>query len=86
MDELTAFLEARLTEDEKAARTGDLPEEVWGARGWHDPELVLSECRTKRRLVLYATTQLDESHGFDVLKLLALPWSARTDYRQEWRT
>ncbi|MHA7279563.1 DUF6221 family protein [Arthrobacter sp. MDT2-2] len=84
MNDLAAFVDARLTEDEKAARVGTLPEEVWGARGWYDPERVLAECRAKRGLVRYAAASLDESQGTDVLRLLALPWAGHSDYRADW--
>ena len=85
MDQLAAFVEARLSEDEKAARTGTLPEEVWGARGWYEPERVIAECRSKRRLMRYASSQLDEPQGTEVLRLLALPWAGHGDHLPEWK-
>jgi hypothetical protein len=85
MNELADFLDARITEDEKAARVGNLPEEVWGARGWYDPERVLAECRSKRKLIDYVSAGLDESDGLAVLRLVALPWAGHTAYRQDWR-
>lgn len=85
MDQLAAFVEARLSEDEKDARTGTLPEEVWGARGWYDPERVITECLSKRRLIRYARSQLDASQGAEVLRLLALPWAGHRDHLPEWK-
>ena len=85
MNEIAAFLDARITEDEKAARTGTLPEEVWGARGWYEPARVLSECEAKRRLLQFALADLGEPHGSSVLKLLAGPWAGHGGYRPEWK-
>lgn len=85
MNELAAFLDARITEDEKAARVGNLPEEVWGARGWYDPERVLAECRSKRRIIDYASAGLDEVEGLAVLRLVALPWAGHSDFGAAWK-
>ena len=60
-----------------------------------DPARVLAECDAKRRIVEHeravnhgekqmydVTFSLDSS---DVLRLLALPYAAHVDYREEWR-
>lgn len=86
MNDIAAFLDARITDDEKAARRGSLPEEVWGVGGWYDPQRVLAECRAKRALLRYAVAELDAPQRSEVLGLLALPWAGHADYRSEWRT
>ncbi|MDQ0736128.1 DUF6221 family protein [Arthrobacter agilis] len=84
MNDIAAFLDARITEDENAARRGSLPEEVWGVGGWYDPQRVLAECRGKRELLRYAVAELGASQRSDVLRLLALPWTGHVDYRATW--
>ncbi|WP_104181415.1 DUF6221 family protein [Arthrobacter sp. B0490] len=85
MDDIAAFLDARITEDENAARRGSLPEEVWGVGGWYDPQRVLAECEGKRELLRYAVMELDTRHSAGVLRLLARPWAGHAEYRAEWR-
>ncbi len=86
MNDIAAFLDARITDDERAARRGSLPEEVWGVGGWYDPQRVLAECRAKRALLRYAVAELDAPQRSEVLGMLAFPWAGHADYRAEWRT
>lgn len=96
MDDLTAFLTARLDEDEAAARAA-MP--TGGRRnGKMTQRRVLADIEAKRRIVAefeqvhvdYRTahTPTLEGQRLGLLKavaVLALPFADHADYREEWR-
>ena len=47
-----------------------------------DPERVVAECETKRRIIQRA--QVSAEHMDDILRLLGLPYADHRDYRAEW--
>lgn len=93
MDDLIAFLNARLDEDEAEAKAAanalnrhiecDPDNAAHIAR--HDPARVLREVAAKRAIVERYAKAPDWAGGEDV-RLLAAVWSDHPDYRQEWRT
>jgi hypothetical protein len=129
MDDLVAFLRARLDEDEQVARATPYPwpwaededevGHVW-AEGLNlvvkdaypenarhiarwDPARVLAEVEAKRRILDEVVPEVDgmderingewgigsiaedDYASVPLLKLLALPYAAHPDYREEWR-
>ena len=48
----------------------------------YDPARMLAECETKRRVIGLGEK---DSYWDDVLRLLALPYTAHPDYHQEWK-
>lgn len=99
MSALTAFLLARIAEDETVAREGAACDDddhagIWsGDIGWDDLPVmtihsarVLAECDAKRRIV-----NLDEMDGgaddghVHALRCLATIYADHPDYREEWR-
>lgn len=100
MNDLVAFITARLDEDEQAALSA---EHAHPPVGWlityhaeamhsirHDPARVLREVEADRRIIeRYEQMKADgESHWFliyDVIKLRALPHADHPDYDESWR-
>lgn len=99
MDDLIAFLRARL--DEREARAGlhdrdcvtldDTFEGTTDPCDCPEPAFVLADVAAKRRILDF----IDEDPPFldggswayldPILRLLALPYADHPDYRQEWR-
>lgn len=102
---LVSFLLARISEEEAAALDsrgcyhGDgeppRPEAVHVSEAFaafvlaHDPDRVLTECVTKRRIIKLlnhphwsGSTEERES----LLRLLAMPYAGHPAFREEWRT
>lgn len=94
MDDLIAFLKARLDDRERSikARLYQYP----------DPEVALAEVGVQRKLIDQAEREINgaPSRAYDhesevertraalwgeVLLLLALPYADHPDYREEWR-
>lgn len=99
--DLVAFLLARIAEDEDRARDFEhsialAKNGTYGRGGietWQGswsaaerlgflPDRVRAECDAKRRIV--EEFDATEDHGY-LCRLLALPYAAHPDYRQEWR-
>ncbi len=59
----------------------------------HDPARVLAECDAKRRIIerwvhqaeIHLQVDLEQTHGWWTLCLLALPYADHPHYRPEWR-
>lgn len=93
MDELIAFLRARLAEDEKAAHAWlpfgnpDAADREHIAR--HDPARVLADVAAKRAIVRACAHNLEfEEYGYTLaertLRALAQPYSEHEDYKPHW--
>ncbi|MHA7284197.1 DUF6221 family protein [Arthrobacter sp. TMS2-4] len=86
MDELAAFILARITDDlEVLAGAGVIPVQVG--------ERLLTECEVKRRLVGHVQSvdwayepAGDQDYRGKILELLALPWAAHPAYNPDWAT
>ncbi|MHA7239579.1 DUF6221 family protein [Arthrobacter sp. TMS1-12-1] len=86
MDELAAFILARVTDDlEVLAGAGVMPVQVG--------ERLLAECEVKRSLVGHVQSidwayepAGDQDYMRTVLELLALPWAAHPAYNPDWAT
>jgi hypothetical protein len=86
MDELAAFILARINDDlEVLAGAGVMPVQVG--------ERLLAECEVKRRLVAHVQSidwayepAGDQDYMRRVLELLALPWAANPAYNPDWAT
>jgi hypothetical protein len=99
--EIAEFLLARIAEDEAVARAArgavdalpvgegysevKLPEVFDHVARW-DPARVLAECEAKRRIVGIHQEPAEWQLVSDMtLRVLALPYADRNDYRPEWR-
>lgn len=99
-DDLIAFLDARLDEDETAAYAADLnPDSATPVAGY-DPARVLRETSAKRRILAEHPSVLGPGwcstcdvpadvkgsiHGCTTLRLLAATYSTHPNYREEWK-
>lgn len=97
-DDLAAWLLEQLARDEQAARA--LPNAIGGLQSRFSPAKLVADCEAKRRIVndiVPAVDKMDEAIAIewgggaadgtadDLLQLLALPYSDRPGYRDEWR-
>lgn len=95
---LTAFLLARIAEDEERAQfvhtqQGQIGDHQPASDGyqWHDeydilyvpPARVLAESEAKRRIVEWMCAWQADVRD-EGLRLLALPYADHPDYREEW--
>jgi hypothetical protein len=80
-------------QDEEVLALGEAPaaniEGIASHVARHDPEQVLREVETKRKIVAYLTDgvaryEFGSYLAHDLLNLLALPDSTHPDYQQEW--
>jgi hypothetical protein len=94
MDDLTAFINARLDEDEAAAKKAiELGAGVWSLAphfhtARHSPARVLREVAAKRAILrLYDNPKASAHVSGLVLAMvhIAAVWSDHPDYRAEWR-
>jgi hypothetical protein len=89
MADIIEFLEARITEDEAAARQGLDSGEGSGPFGCFDPVRVLAECTAKRKilenvpLVTDVPTAIGGTSEY-VLMCLASVYSSHPDYQEGW--
>jgi hypothetical protein len=95
---LTAFLLARIAEDEERAQFvarqigAQKPFEPW-LLSWHDeydllciePSRALAECEAKRKIVEWAETSSGEWYWESVLNPLAAVYADHPDYDENWR-
>ncbi|GIE35914.1 hypothetical protein Ait01nite_089590 [Actinoplanes italicus] len=96
MDDLNAFLRARLDEDEHRIRQaaedyfygdghGDAVNRWFDRWSPQNPDGMLTEINAKRRM-LEEAVRLERYDGqFEFLELLALPYAEHPNYRPEWR-
>ncbi|MDT9688182.1 DUF6221 family protein [Streptomyces sp. P9(2023)] len=100
MDDLIAFLRARLDEDEQTARAASdgwylydpeqaiafVPVEDTQHIARHTPARVLAEVDAKRRILndLWGGPDHEDMWAHHI-RLLALPYADHPDYRDEWR-
>ena len=96
--DLVRFVEARIAEDEAAARQVVAPMPISGLVTVHlsssnavvglqiDPARVLRQCEAFRRIVARAQQMdmVESEWGVGILRALASAWSDHPDYRQEW--
>ena len=91
---ITEFLEARITEDEREAGSGweRLGETRWErdnyGRNHLTPTAVLAECAAKRAIIARREDALDTYAGTlvieDAIRALAAIYKDHPDYREEW--
>lgn len=97
MDDLTAFVTARLDEDDAALRDDDAdqPGELRFTemddrtrrytRRFADNDRVLREVAAKRRLIEEVTSRSTRDVAEIYVATLAAVWSDHPDYRPEWK-
>lgn len=98
MSTLTAFLLARIAEDEVRARlvqseivhveSAEAAEDA--ARELMDPGRVLADCKAKRAMVEWFGPAVEEGNGYGAaadhaMQHLAQSYADHSDYREEWR-
>ncbi|BBE21368.1 hypothetical protein MN0502_02510 [Arthrobacter sp. MN05-02] len=84
MDELAAFILARIEEDEVLLTGGDMMPAM-------AEERLLAECEAKRRLIAHVQRiewnikpVEDQNYMRRILELLALPWIGHPEYDTRW--
>lgn len=93
MTDLAEWLLTQIAEDEATARDSDAA--PWrdhvhdlDVSGWFDPDRVLAECESKRRIIDWADAEALDPFGdqrMQLLRLLALPYADRDGYLEEWQ-
>ena len=95
MNELIAFVKARLDEDEADAKPWQEWIALFAAEGFHNPSRVLCEVAAGRRILArclklrehrYDSAE-DEGRAWlanEMIAYLAISWSGHADYRQKW--
>jgi hypothetical protein len=90
MADIIAFLEARIAEEEAAARQGlESGEPALAPLGWFDPVRVLAECTAKRKILENVPLVADVPSAIGgtsdyVLMCLASIYSSHPDYEEGW--